>query len=361
MTQTKRGAVFAMTEIRETIVVIGAGILGLTSALRIQERAGSKIDILMVAREFPSDRSIDYASPWAGAHYRPIPATSSQEIKEHDLSRVTYQVLKQEALVEPAAGITFLDGFDYLQTPSDSYLELRGGYANINGFRLLEKAELPQGVVWGAKYRTWCLNSPVYCAHLLRKFILKGGKTRRHNLSSIEDVFAMVVNVHTIVNCSGFGFGDPNVFITRGQTCLVSNPCDRTITQQNSDGTWSFVIPRPLHGGTIVGGTKEPDDWTSDASLATRDEILDKVAKMFPQILNAEGKFDVIEDIVGRRPTRRGGLRLEVEWAGQEDASRKIIHAYGAGGRGFELSWGIAEEVVRMLYGERIPTVKSAI
>ncbi|CZR63596.1 probable D-aspartate oxidase [Phialocephala subalpina] len=346
---------------KETIVVVGAGILGLTSALRIQERADSKTEILIVAREFPSDRSIDYASPWAGAHYRPIPATTPQDIKEHALSRVTYQLLKQEAAVEPAAGIIFLDGFDYLQTPSDAYVELRGGYAEIDGFRLLEKAELPEGSVWGAKYRTWCLNSPVYCAHLLRKFVLKGGKTKRHRLNSIEEAFSMASDINTVVNCSGFGFGDPNVFTTRGQTCLVSNPCDRTITQQNSDGSWSFVIPRPLHGGTIVGGTKEPNDWTSEVSLETRDVILQRVATMFPQILNAEGKFDVVEDIVGRRPTRRGGLRLEVEWVGEADASRKIVHAYGAGGRGYELSWGVAKEVVELVYGDKTSKMKSSL
>lgn len=171
-----------------------------------------------MAREFPSDRSIDYASPWAGAHYRPIPATTPLEIKEHALTRVTYRVLEQEVATEPAAGITFLDGFDYLQEPSDMYSELRGGYGDIDGFRLLKNSELPEGVIWGAKYRTWCLNSPVYCAHLLRKFILKGGRTKRHSLRSIKDAFATAENVKTVVNCSGFGFDDPNVFITRGKS-----------------------------------------------------------------------------------------------------------------------------------------------
>jgi D-amino-acid oxidase len=75
---------------------------------------------------------------------------------------------------------------------------------------------------------------------------------------------------------------------------------------------------------------------------------------MFPQILNAEGKFDVIRDIVGRRPTREGGMRLEVEKVEGEPVGRKIVHAYGAGGRGYELSWGVAEEVVNMVGGAKI-------
>lgn len=151
----------------------------MTSALRIQERADSKIDILIVTCEFPSDRSIDYASPWASAHYRPIPATTSQEIKEHALSRVTYQVLKQEAAIELAAGIIFLDGFDYLQM---------------------------------------------------------------RNLSHIGDVFDMAAIVNTVVNCSGFGFGDPNDSITRGKTRKAFGQALRRLTARQVKSVWSQIL-----------------------------------------------------------------------------------------------------------------------
>ncbi|TAQ86573.1 hypothetical protein B7494_g5098 [Chlorociboria aeruginascens] len=315
----------------QTLVVIGAGILGLTSALRLQESVSKETCILIAAREFPSDRSVNFASPWAGAHYRPIPVTNDQERREHALAQVTYRALKQQVLNEPEAGIVFLDGYEYLQSPSAAYRNLVGGYADIDGFRVLDETELPEGSTWGAKYRTWCLNPPVYCAHLLRKFILRGGKIVHCDLRSPNEAFTLATNVYTVVNCSGFGFGDPASFITRGQTCLVSNYCDRTITQQNSDGSWTFIVPRPLNGGTVVGGTKEVDDWRADPRLSTRNNILTKAAKMFPQILNAEGSFNVIGDIVGRRPTRKGGLRLDVEEIGGEANKRKIVHAYGAG------------------------------
>jgi glycine/D-amino acid oxidase-like deaminating enzyme len=131
-----------------------------------------------------------------------------------------------------------------------------------------------------------------------------------------------------------------------GQTCLVSNPSDRTTTRQHADGSWSFIIPRGLNGGTIIGGTKEPYDWNPEPSLAVRERLLAAAVKMEPGILGPEGKFNVIRDIVGRRPAREGGTRLEVETLPDQ---RKIVHAYGAGGRGFELSWGIAEEVRRMV------------
>jgi D-amino-acid oxidase len=70
----------------------------------------------------------------------------------------------------------------------------------------------------------------------------------------------------------------------------------------------------------------------------------------------ADGPLQPLGDIVGRRPTRHGGIRLEREEvpAGsikglQDDAARLVVHAYGLGGRGYELSWGVAEEVLELV------------
>lgn len=71
-----------------------------------------------------------------------------------------------------------------------------------------------------------------------------------------------------------------------------------------------------------------------------------KFAATYPQILGPDGKYTVIKDIVGRRPTRKGGIRLEKE---KIDENRAIIHAYGLGGRGYELSWGVADGVAQLL------------
>lgn len=49
---------------------------------------------------------------------------------------------------------------------------------------------------------------------------------------------------------------------------------------------------------------------------------------------------------MGRRPARDGGLRIEVEPVGN---GKNVVHAYGAGGRGFELSRGVAEDVTALM------------
>lgn len=80
--------------------------------------------------------------------------------------------------------------------------------------------------------------------------------------------------------------------------------------------------------------------------MEVRDELLRNFAATYPPILHPNGGFEVLRDIVGRRPTRLGGPRLDVE---NIDEHKTVVHAYGLGGRGYELSWGVAWEVMLMV------------
>ena len=190
----------------------------MTAAIQLQSDLGQSKSVLIVARDWPSDESIQYTSPWAGAHGRPMPVETPLDSEHEECSRVTYKVMLDQANEDPGCGIKFIDGYDFLVKPSDGYLKLKGGYANVEGFRLLDKNEfIDDEITFGAKYRTWCLNPPVYCAYLLRKFRIKGGITKRRTLMSIEEAFSLAPSVEVVVNCSGFGFGDPLVYPVRGR------------------------------------------------------------------------------------------------------------------------------------------------
>ncbi|KAJ5098260.1 D-amino-acid oxidase [Penicillium argentinense] len=345
----------------ETIVVIGAGVIGLSTALYIQQYLSPSQSVLLVARDFPSHESINYTSPWAGAHYRPVPGSSPQALREADQAKRTYNYFKRVAADEPAAGVKLIQGIEHLEAPSAEYLDSQGMrklHAHLDGLRYLTKDEVPAGVKWSVTYGTWVVNSPVYCAHMLRKFILKGGQMKQYTLADVREAFSVTPKVRTVVNCSGLGFEDPKSFIIRGQTCLVRNPVSATITRQNADGTWSFCIPRPLDGGTIIGGTKQPNDWDPNPSSETRARLLANASKWFPFTLESGGQFDVIRDIVGRRPARKGGMRIEVEKLAD---GKSIVHAYGAGGRGFEISWGVAEDTAGLMLENGLLRAQAAL
>ncbi|KAL4783733.1 FAD dependent oxidoreductase [Aspergillus varians] len=331
----------------ETIVVIGAGVIGLSTALYLQQQLAPSQQILLIARDWPTTTSINYASPWAGAHYRPVPGTTPQAIREETQARRAYQHFKSEAKV-PGSGVEWVEGIEHLESPPAEYLDKNAltNYTHLDGFRQLSGSELPDGVKWGVRYNTFAINSPVYCASMLRRFVLNGGQTKEYTLADPQEAFFLAPNVRTVVNCSGVGFKDPKSFIIRGQTCLVRNPCSVTLTRQNSDGSWSFCIPRPLSGGTIIGGTKQPHNWDPNPSPEIREKLLSAAAKWFPFTAESGGEFDVVRDIVGRRPAREDGMRIEVERVGE---GRSIVHGYGAAGRGYEISWGVAEDVVSLM------------
>lgn len=181
----------------------------------------SSQSLLLVARDFPSDTSVNYASPWAGAHYRPVPGSSPQALREANQAQRTYEFFKRVAADEPAAGIEFIQGVEHLEAPPPEYLDhqsVRNVYSHLDGFRLLSSGEPPRGVKWGVQYRTYVVNSPVYCAYMLRKFVFKGGSTKQYRLVNLKEAFALADNVKTVVNCSGLGFGDRESFIIRGMT-----------------------------------------------------------------------------------------------------------------------------------------------
>ena len=192
-----------------------AGVIGLTTALRLVQ-TGEKV--VIIARHYPSDRDINYASPWAGAHYRPSPDIDSVGRLEADLARTTFEEFKKIA-EDISSGVKLLVGIEYFEQPSKPYLDLKGHrYSDIDGFRVLDSSELPNNVKHGTAYNTYSLNPPIYLAWLERKLVLAGVKLIRYNLTGLLESFTILkdINSDVLINCSGFGFSDPNIYPTRG-------------------------------------------------------------------------------------------------------------------------------------------------
>ncbi|RDA95465.1 hypothetical protein CP533_5401 [Ophiocordyceps camponoti-saundersi (nom. inval.)] len=347
-----------------TVVIIGAGVIGLSCAVHLQTRLAEEDSLrnhklVMIAREWPSlpvpgasTASVNYASMWAGAHVRPVPATTPQLQREARWLKHTTTEFERKIKAEPYCGITQTGGIEYIESPSPAYMEQDAhGFeedSGLRGYRQMDDSELPRGVALGFRYETFCINPPLYCEHLLRQFLLGGGRAVRKDLGSEWQPFAEQQHVVLVINASGVGFGDVRSFPTRGQTVLTNLAITDTVTRQHKDGSKSFLVPRSFCGGTVVGGTTEARDWRDGVDATTRDGLLAS-GLAIGCLDGGEGcgkaVVEVVADIVGRRPTREGGMRIEVE---ERNDSERVIHAYGAGGRGFEMSWGVAQEVTQL-------------
>ncbi len=113
-------------------------------------------------------------------------------------------------------------GIELLESPDDGYQKQDANSffqeTGLGRYRKWSESELPKNVVLGFEYETYCVNTPVYCQALLRRFILRGGKTLKSDLKSEWEAFGIHSNVVLVINASGTGFGDPKYFPTRGKS-----------------------------------------------------------------------------------------------------------------------------------------------
>jgi len=85
-------------------------------------------------------------------------------------------------------------------------------------------------------------------------------------------------------------------------------------------------------------------------------QIKERCLALCPELLAPDKRgsgtiddLDVVEDAVGLRPTREGGIRLELGALEGEARRVPVVHNYGHGGYGFQSSWGSAEAAVELV------------
>ncbi|EKV12648.1 D-amino-acid oxidase [Penicillium digitatum] len=350
------------------VVIVGAGVIGLSIAVKLSRY----LKVTVIARELPGDVGIDYASPWAGAHFRPTPAKTEDERREQGWMRETYQEFEEIAKHHPEAGVDFIPAVEYFDmADATSFLAEANGYTAWPDFRILHPTEYPPqhpSIQLAVTYRSWVLNSPVYLKWLQTRAEAQGARFIRAHLTGLEQGLSVYREnqsqdesglVSAVIDASGRGFGDPASFPSRGQFIIVSNHCDKTISHHWSDGSSTVIIPRPLGGGTVIGGTKEPHNWSEDIDDASTDAVLKRVRDLCPEMIDEQvdelastNGFDIKQVYVARRPMRRGGLHFVT---GQlVDHTRNplpLISCYGAGANGYKISWGLAREADEFFSG----------
>lgn len=171
--------------------------------------------------------------------------------------------------------------------------------------------------------------------------------------------------VDIVVNCTGLGAAklggvqDKNIGPARGQIVIVRDDAGKMLDVSGTDDgpeEACYVMTRAAGGGTILGGSYQKGNWESqvDPSLAAR--IMTRAVKICPQLTGGNGieHLDIIRHGVGLRPVREGGTRIETERVGDVT----IVHNYGAGGAGYQSSYGCAQEAVELIEQSIRPSAK---
>ncbi len=116
----------------------------------------------------------------------------------------------------------------------------------------------------------------------------------------------------------------------------------RSPARTHADTT--YVFPRGEHGGIILGGCRLDNQWEGTVSLEFAEDIKRRCCALAPELGKPED-LRVIKHGLGLRPSRKGGARIERD----DRAGRRLVHNYGAGGAGYQASWGMAKEAVDLL------------
>lgn len=300
------------------VTVVGAGVIGLTCALRLAE-AGHAVTIVSAA---PSERT---TSAVAGALWYPYRAWPLDSVTRW--AGRTRRVLAELA-ADPATGVVVRHGRELLRSAGPEPFWA----AAAPDLRRLTAAELPPGYADGFTLSAPVVDMGRYLRWLRRRFV---GDVVVRRVSSLADVGGEVV-----VNATGLGaaelVGDDALVPVRGQVvrlAAVDGVTEWTLDEEDPAGL-TYVIPRlddVVCGGTVDSGAAE---GTIDAD--TEAAILARCRALVPALADAP----VVSRGLGWRPVRPV-VRLE--------RIGRIVHCYGHGGSGVTLSWGCADDVVALV------------
>ena len=300
------------------VIVVGAGVVGLTCAVRLLE-AGHRVDV--VARDLPLETTSSVAAAVWSPYSRP---------QEHVVrwARAAYDAFA-ELCDDESAGVVMRTGTELFREPSG---DVWWRDALPPGAGPDRETSLPAGYASGLTMRTPVVEMPVYLRWLAARVDELGGTVTRMNLSALPTGDALVVNA------SGIGArllgGDRTVSPVRGQVVLVE--------QVGIDHWWidaetpSYVVPR-AHD-VVLGGTAIEGEWSRTPDPAVAASILERAARIEPRLADAR----VLRHKVGLRPARPA-VRLE--------RVGDVVHCYGHGGCGVTVSWGCADDVVGLVDG----------
>jgi D-amino-acid oxidase len=309
------------------VVVVGAGISGLTCALRLRE-AGHRVDVVAAA---PPERTTSAVAAALWYPYRALPRDAVTR-----WSAVTFEVLAG-LLDVPGAGVRMRLGRELLRehAPDPWWRDA------VPALGRVPSRDLPAGYRDGFLLEVPVVDTSVHLPWLVERLASSGVALRVEQIAHLADASP---DADVVVDCAGLGAaqlaGDDALVPVRGQVVVVEQVgLEHWLLAQDDEAELTYVVPRERT--VVLGGTAQVGATSTDPDPATADEVLARCTILVPQLAAAR----VLEHKAGLRPVRPS-VRLE---AGRLDDGRLVVHDYGHGGAGITLSYGCAAEVVELV------------
>jgi D-amino-acid oxidase len=319
-----------VTSPERDVLVVGAGVSGLTTAVGLAE-TGLKVAI---RADHPPQQT---TSSVAGAIWGPHLVERSDRVTRW--SSETLAVLTDLA-DDAASGVHVASGVEATRTAA----EFPHWGRPLGNLSPADPADLPAGFVAGWRYTAPAAFMPVYLEYLLARFQRAGGQLDTAAVGSLAEA-ARGTTAPVIVNCAGIGahalVPDPAITPVRGQVVVAANPGITEFFIGLGDDTAELTYLFPHGDVVLLGGTEERGNWSLDPDPQTAQRIVRDCAIIHPSLRTTR----ILAHRVGLRPVRPQ-VRLESEVL---DTGQLVVHNYGHGGAGITLSWGCAREVTELI------------
>jgi D-amino-acid oxidase len=302
--------------------VLGAGVVGLTSALRLAE-AGHRVRVVAAATGAQTTSTV------AAALWYPYRAAPQDKVTRW--AAQTYRELVS-FVGDPAAGVRMRWGRELFREPT-------GDPWWVSAVPVWERLDpVPDGYADGLRLPVPVVDMPRHLAWLAAKVAAHGVVLEQRSLTAIPG------EGDVVVNCTGLGartlVPDDTVRPLRGQVVVVAQfGLGEWVLDHGDEVRLTYVVPR--EETVVLGGTAEEDREDLTPDPATAAAIVARCAALVPGAARAR----VLAHRVGLRPVRPA-VRLDLTC--QPDAP-PVVHCYGHGGSGVTLSYGCARDVVRLV------------
>ena len=332
------------------VAVVGAGVIGSSTALHLNESLRNKCEITLISEHFSpnttSDKSSGAILPFEVTR---DPVSDSVE-GIGDIGRWSKDTIEHmhtlfNSCNASKVGLTHVYGCDGVK---EENAEAPWWANHAHGFRrVVDKEErkafnIPEDCGTVFFFGTYVIDCRMYLPWMMEQFKKNGGTIVQKKVSNLSELYS---SYDVIINCTGLGafslVNDTNLFPISGEAASFAAPWIKNfiILPPGEDGVFPVVYPRAFD--VVCGGTSNCNDWSSKVDPSSSSSVVESCKAAFPSLMNAE----LLSTWVGLRPARQQ-IRLTCDQSSDKPA---LIHCYGHGSKGVSLHWGCALEIGRLV------------